>query len=75
MADLTITIPDPAVPRVRAAFGKALGLVDGNDDPRDATTEEVRQAIIQFLEDTVTRIDRNVASTAAADAVAGVGAT
>lgn len=75
MADLTITVPDPAVARVQAAFGKSLGTVDGSNVPRDATTEEVRQAIVQFLEDTVTRIDKRDAAATASDAVTDVGAS
>ena len=75
MADLTITVPDPAVPRVQAAFGRTLGTLDGNGDPRDATTDEVRGVIVSFLEETVQRIEKQDAAQTAADAIVGVGAT
>lgn len=69
MAELTITVPDPQVPRIQAAFGTRLGLVDGANLPRDATTEEVRQQLIQHLQGVVLAEERKPAIEAAADAV------
>lgn len=47
MADLTITVPDPQVPRVQAAVGLYLGL------GRDATAQEVRNFLVDTLKQTV----------------------
>jgi hypothetical protein len=51
MAALTITVPDPQVPRVQAAVGRAIGLIDGQNppQPRDATADEVRQYLVDLL--------------------------
>lgn len=47
MADLTITVPDPQVPRIQDAIGYQLQL------GRPATTEEVRQFIVLQLTNAV----------------------
>lgn len=75
MATLTITVPDAQVPRVQAAVGRALGLVDGSELPRDATSDEVRQHIVDFLIETTRRIEAREAAQTAADAVTDIGAT
>lgn len=62
MADLTITIPDTAVQRVRDAFTEMLDL------GQPATVEDVRQYIIADLKQKVQAAERRVAQRAAQDA-------
>lgn len=69
MAQLTITVPDPAVARVRVAMGKILGL------QRDATVDEVRQFIVDTLTEYVQRQEIADARQAAKDAATDLGAT
>lgn len=67
MATLTITAPDPAVPRIRAMVGKAMNL------GRDATTPEVEQHILRSLKEDVVRYERDrLAALPQADARATV---
>ena len=73
MADLIITVPDPVVPRVQAAFGKRQRLKDGNGDPRDATAEEVRQVLVGIIERVVITVEGDEAAAAARDGVTPVG--
>jgi len=55
MATLTITVPDPQVPRIQTAVGTYLSL------GRDATADEVRQLLVNQL----TQIVRSVEVTEA----------
>jgi hypothetical protein len=65
MADLTITVPDPAVPRIRAAVGRAMLL------GRDATTAEVQTFIRSALKQAVIELERmRIASLPQEDAAA-----
>ncbi len=48
MADLTLTIPDAQVIRVRTALASNVGV-----DPATFTAEDARQAIIEWLKGTV----------------------
>jgi len=57
MAQLTITIDDAHVPRVQTAMGLLLGVTDANGDPRDATAEEVRQHLVDYLKDRVLKME------------------
>ena len=45
MATLTLTIPDPQVPRIQAALGTYLGL------GRDANATEVQDFLVEVLKD------------------------
>jgi hypothetical protein len=60
MATLQITVPDAVVPRIRAAFGKLRGLVDGNGDPRDATVAEVEAEVKAYLKGIVLDVEGRV---------------
>lgn len=62
MADITITIPDDQVQRVRDAFTEMLQL----DQP--ATVADVRQYIIDDLKQKVRSAERRAAARAAQDA-------
>lgn len=53
MADLLITVPDVAVPRIKTAVGKAEGF------GRDATTSEVQAFIRKELKEAVVRYERD----------------
>lgn len=75
MAQLTITVPDPQVPRVQAAMGKLLELRDGNGDIRDATAEEVRQYLVDKLKQVVFTQEKRDAAGAAEAGVTEVDAT
>jgi hypothetical protein len=75
MAQLIITVPDPEVPRVQAAMGSLLSLVDQDDNPRGATAEEVRQYLVDMLIGRVTKEEQRVAGATAANAVAPITAT
>lgn len=75
MATLTLTIPDPQVPRVQAAFGEILELIDGNGDRRDATAEEVRVFLVGKLKQYVRSQEARAASDAAGAAVTDVDVT
>lgn len=75
MAELTITVPDPEVPRVQTAMGILLGFVDGNDDPRDATAEEVRQYLVDKLIGVVKKQEQREAGATAAGAITPINAT
>jgi hypothetical protein len=57
MAELTITLNDAHVPRVQTAMGALLGVTDGNGDPRDATAEEIRQHLVDYLKDRVLKME------------------
>ena len=65
MATLSITVTTEQVTRIVAAFGKQLNAQDMTDPenpvPRDATTEEVRQQIIQFIKGVVYAQERKIA--------------
>jgi hypothetical protein len=47
MATLTITIPDPQVPRIQTGVGLYLGI------GRDATAQEVQNFLVEVLKDVV----------------------
>ena len=53
MATLTITTTAPQDARIVSAYGKFLGTVDGNGDPRNATGAEVKQAVINSIKQVV----------------------
>lgn len=53
MAAVTITTTAAQDARLAPAFGRYLGLTNGAGAPRNATTAEVKGALIQFLRDTV----------------------
>lgn len=48
MADLTITVPDGQVDRIRTAFADQAGV-----DPASFTAEDMRQALITYMKDVV----------------------
>ena len=53
MATLTINTTAPQDARIIAAYGKFLGTVDGNGDPRNATAAEVKTAVINNIKQVV----------------------
>ena len=75
MATLTVTVPDPQVPRVQAALGKHLQLFDGSLNPRDATAEEVRQWLVDQLIAVVVKQEQIDAVADARATVTPIGAT
>ena len=70
MATLSITVTAPQAARVVSAFGKQLNTMDVTDPenpvPRNATEEEVRQQIIQFIKGIVFAQERQAAINAIA---------
>ena len=70
MATLSITVTNPQAARIVAAFGKQLNTMDEtepeNPVPRNATEEEVRQQIIQFIKGIVFAQERQAAINAIA---------
>ena len=70
MATLSITVTPQQTQRVIAAFGKQLNTMDLTDPenpvPRNATEEEVRQQIIQFIKGVVFAQERQAAINAIA---------
>ena len=70
MATLSITVTPQQAQRVIAAFGKQLNTMDLTDPenpvPRNATEEEVRQQIIQFIKGVVFAQERQAAINAIA---------
>ena len=70
MATLSITVTAPQAARVVSAFGKQLNTQDLTDPenpvPRNATEEEVRQQIIQFIKGVVFAQERQAAINAIA---------
>ena len=69
MTTLTVTVPDPQVPRIQTAMGAHLRL------GRDATAEEVRQQLVDYLKGVVFHEEASAASDTARDAVTVVDAT
>ena len=69
MGTLTINTTAPQDARIVDAFGKVLGTVDGNGDPRDATGAEVKAHVIQYIKNIVLTQERKAAAQAASDAV------
>ena len=65
MPTLSITVTAPQAARIVDAFGKQLNTQDLTDPenpvPRDATQEEVRQQIIQFIKGVVFGQERKTA--------------
>jgi hypothetical protein len=49
MADLTITVDDQHLPRVKAGIGAHMKLLDENGDPRDATADEMRAFLVDYV--------------------------
>ncbi len=66
---LTINTTAPQDARIVAAFGKQLNTMDmadpDNPVPRDATGEEVKQAVIQYIKQVVFTQERRAARQAA----------
>ncbi len=69
MPQLTINTTTAQANRIAKAFGKVLGLVDGDENPRNATAAEIKAHTIQFLKDTVKRVEQNDAAETAREAV------
>lgn len=69
MATLSITVPDPQVPRVQTAIGFYLGL------GRDATADEVRGVLVNLLTQVVRRTEADQAALAAEQSFTDIGAT
>jgi len=63
MPSLTITVNAAQAARVVSAFGKQLNTQTEDDPPvpRDATVEEVRQQIMQFIKGVVYAQERQAA--------------
>lgn len=62
MATISITVPDPAAPRVLNAVAKAYGY----DAARDGTKAEFAKAVVaKFLKEVVAGVEANEAAEAA----------
>ena len=63
MPTLSITVNNTQAARIVAAFGKQLNTMTDppNPVPRDATQEEVRQQIMQFIKGVVFAQERRAA--------------
>jgi len=72
MAVMTITTTAANAARVVTAFGNKLGTVDGNGDPRDATAQEVKDAVIAHMKGVVRTFETAAVVTAAADGVVDI---
>jgi len=59
MAQITITVPDPQVDRVRTAYAARLGL-----DVADVGLPEFKAAVIEDIKRTVRRFEQHVAEQA-----------
>lgn len=69
MATLSITVPDAQVDRVRDAVTRALGLEN------QATVDEVRQFLVDYLIETVRGQERAAAEAVARAGITDIGAT
>lgn len=65
MATLTITTTASQDSRIASAFGRYMNLKDANNQPRNATGAEVKQAVIDWLKMTVRETEQAVAREAA----------
>lgn len=70
MAQLTITIPDAQVDRVKAAFAERLDL-----DVADVDAEAIRQELVSLVKTIVLHYEQREAGRAAEDAVVEVDAS
>jgi hypothetical protein len=75
MATLTVTVPDPQVPRVQTAIGRELQLFDAGLNRRDATAEEVRQYLVDQLKAVVVKQEQIIAVADARGTVTPIDAT
>lgn len=67
MASVTITTTAPQDTRLAPAFGAYLGLTQpGTNTLQNATTAQVKQALIDFMSSVVTRYEAKVAQEALA---------
>jgi len=69
---LTINTTAPQDARIQAAFGKRLGTVDGNGDPRDATGSEIKDEVINLLRKIVRQQEQAEARVTAEAAVTDI---
>lgn len=74
MGTLTINTTAPQDARILTAFGNRLGTVDVDGFARDATGAEVRDEMIALMKTIVLQYEKQIASTAAQDAVSDLGA-
>ncbi len=75
MAQITLTIDDAHVPRLRAAIAEDYNLLDENGVRRSATNAEARQWIMDRIVDVVRRVERRQKEAAALAAVTDEGVT
>lgn len=64
MAQVVIDIPDPQIPRIRAALADQLGKAPG-----DVTVGDLKDILIQVIRTRVRGYERDVAAQQARDAV------
>lgn len=69
MPQMIINTTAAQASRIAKAFGTAMGTVDNNENARDATAAEIKAHVIQFIKETVGRIEKNKAANAARDAI------
>lgn len=71
MPELKINTTAAQAARISAAFGTVLGTKTEDDPPvpRDASAAEIKAHVIQFIKETVLRVERNEAGQAARKAV------
>ena len=79
MPTMTITTNPAQEQRVVRAFGKRLEVFDETNPnkpvPRDATSDEVKRAVIEFLRETVRSVEGEEASRAAVASVQDIDPT
>jgi len=75
MAQLTITIPDGQIDRVREAFGNGSPTTDPQEQPHLATLQEVKDSIISYVQNRVREYERQKAAATAMQSVVVIDAT
>jgi len=61
MPTISFDVTIPQGQRIAAVLGKKMNLRDVDGNPRDATTQEVRQWVITFVRSEVLNYERQVA--------------
>lgn len=62
MANIVTTLSTPDMKRLATAIGEVLGLVDEDEEPRDANPAEVKKHVGQFVTELVGRVERGKAA-------------
>ncbi len=73
--NIVTTLSTPDMKRLATAVGAELGLVDNNDEPRDANPAEIKKLIGFFVKELVAKIEGNKAAKNARDNVGEIDPT